>query len=158
QDRRKNDKPKNERRKNDGPKTHKIKNTRLGQQQQRARKPMQRVTRRAALAGSVSAAAVAALPLLPADAASPPAGEQTPGIYRYRIGTFELTALYDGIWYRPITEKFIRNVPFADVENALAAAFMPPDKLATPFTTLIVNTGQKLVLIDTGTGGQIAPS
>ena len=35
---------------------------------------------------------------------------------------------------------------------------MPHDKLATPFTTLIVNTGNKLVLIDTGTGGQIAPS
>ena len=69
-------------------------------------KAMQHVTRRAVLAGSVSAAA---LPLLSAKAASPPAGEQTPGIYRYRIGTFELTALYDGIWYRPITEKFIRN-------------------------------------------------
>ena len=118
-------------------------------------KAMQHVTRRAVLAGSVSAAA---LPLLSAKAASPPAGEQTPGIYRYRIGTFELTALYDGIWYRPITEKFIRNAPFAEVENALADAFMPADKLATPFTTLIVNTGQKLVLIDTGTGGQIAPS
>ena len=118
-------------------------------------KAMQHVTRRAVLAGSVSAAA---FPLLSAKAASPPAGEQTPGIYRYRIGAFELTALYDGIWYRPITEKFIRNAPFAEVENALAAAFMPADKLATPFTTLIVNTGQKLVLIDTGTGGQIAPS
>ena len=87
-----------------------------------------------------------------------PAGQEAPGIYRYRIGTFELTALYDGIWYRPITDKFIRNAPFADVESALADAFMPADKLATPFTTLIVNTGQSLVLIDTGTGGQIAPS
>jgi glyoxylase-like metal-dependent hydrolase (beta-lactamase superfamily II) len=35
---------------------------------------------------------------------------------------------------------------------------MPHDKLTTPFTTLIVNTGKKLILIDTGTGGQIAPS
>ena len=35
---------------------------------------------------------------------------------------------------------------------------MPPDKLATPFTALFVNTGSKLVLIDTGTGGQISPS
>ena len=44
------------------------------------------------------------------------------------------------------------------MEHALADAFMPADKLATPFTTLVVNTGKKLVLIDTGTGGQIAPS
>jgi glyoxylase-like metal-dependent hydrolase (beta-lactamase superfamily II) len=100
----------------------------------------------------------AALPLVSAHAASPLTDEQTPGIYRYRIGSFELTALYDGIWYRPISDTFIRNAPFGEVERALAAAYMPPDKLTTPFTTLVVNTGQKLVLIDTGTGGQITPS
>jgi glyoxylase-like metal-dependent hydrolase (beta-lactamase superfamily II) len=94
----------------------------------------------------------------PAVAAAPPAGKQAPGIYRYTIGSFELTALYDGIWYRPITDKFIRNAPFAEVEHALDVAYMPHDKLETPFTTLIVNTGKKLVLIDTGTGGQISPT
>ena len=117
---------------------------------------MPTVTRRGLLAGS--AAAVLAARAAPAAAAAPPAGRQTPGVYRYKIGTFELTALYDGIWYRPITDKFIRNAPFAEVEHALADAFMPADKLATPFTTLVVNTGKRLVLIDTGTGGQVAPS
>ena len=117
---------------------------------------MPTVTRRTLLAGSAAAALAARA--APAAAAAPPAGRQTPGVYRYKIGTFELTALYDGIWYRPITDKFIRNAPFAEVEHALADAFMPADKLATPFTTLVVNTGKKLVLIDTGTGGQIAPS
>ena len=114
------------------------------------------LTRRALLASSAAAALAAGAD--PAAAAAPPAGAEVPGIYRYRIGSFELTALYDGIWYRPITEKFIRNAPFAEVESALTDAFMPADKLATPFTTLVVNTGKKLVLIDTGTGGQIAPS
>src|SRR5580658_2971078 len=76
-----------------------------------------------------------------AAATVPPAGKQAPSIYRYTIGSFEITALYDGIWYRPITDKFIRNAAFADVEHALDAAFMPHDRLATPFTTLIVNTG-----------------
>ncbi len=117
---------------------------------------MPKVTRRGLLAGS--AAAVLAAHAAPVAAAAPPVGRQTPGVYRYKIGTFELTALYDGIWYRPITDKFIRNAPFAEVELALADAFMPADKLATPFTTLVVNTGKRLVLIDTGTGGQIAPS
>jgi glyoxylase-like metal-dependent hydrolase (beta-lactamase superfamily II) len=114
------------------------------------------LTRRGVLAGS--AAAALAFGADPAAAATPPAGKQTPGIYRYRIGSFELTALYDGIWYRPITDKFIRNAPFAEVESALADAYMPVDKLTTPFTTLIVNTGKKLILIDTGTGGQISPT
>ena len=117
---------------------------------------MPTVTRRTLLAGSAAAALAAGAG--PAAAAAPPSGQQTSGVYRYKIGTFELTALYDGIWYRPITDKFIRNAPFAEVEHALADAFMPPDKLTTPFTTLVVNTGRKLVLIDTGTGGQIAPS
>ena len=117
---------------------------------------MPTVTRRTLLAGSAAAALAAGT--ASAAAAAPPGGRPTPGVYRYKIGTFELTALYDGIWYRPITDKFIRNAPFAEVEHALADAFMPADKLATPFTTLVVNTGKKLVLIDTGTGGQIAPS
>jgi glyoxylase-like metal-dependent hydrolase (beta-lactamase superfamily II) len=117
---------------------------------------MPELTRRNVLAGA--AAAALAAPSSAAMAAEPPAGGTTPGIYRYKIGSYELTALYDGIWYRPITDKFIRNAPFGEVEHALDAAFMPHDKLATPFTTLIVNSGSKLVLIDTGTGGQIAPS
>ena len=106
----------------------------------------------------VSAAAALAVAANPAAAAAPENGKQLPGVYRYKIGGYELTALYDGIWYRPITDKFIRNAPFAEVEHALDEAFMPHDKLATPFTALVVNTGNKLVLIDTGTGGQIAPS
>ena len=117
---------------------------------------MSSVTRRGILAAS--AAATLAAQTGSAIAEAPAANTATPGIYRYKIGSYELTALYDGIWYRPITDKFIRNASFADVEYALDEAFMPHDKLATPFTTLIVNTGKKLVLIDTGTGGQIAPS
>ena len=117
---------------------------------------MPTLTRRNLLAGSAAAAAFASQADLAA-AVEPAAAKQAPGIYRYKIGSYELTALYDGIWYRPITDKFIRNAPFAEVERALSDAFMPADKLATPFTTLVVNTGSKLVLVDTGTGGQIGP-
>ncbi len=117
---------------------------------------MPKLTRRSLIGGSGAAALCAGT--APAAAEAPPANTEAPGIYRYKIGAFELTALYDGIWYRPITDKFIRNAPFAEVEHALADAYMPADKLTTPFTTLIVNTGKKLVLIDTGTGGQISPT
>jgi glyoxylase-like metal-dependent hydrolase (beta-lactamase superfamily II) len=116
---------------------------------------MPEMTRRCLL--GTAAAAIAAAPA-PAHAEAPAAMAAAAGVYRYKIGSYELTALYDGIWYRPIDAEFIRNAPFGQVEQALDAAFMPHDKLATPFTTLIVNTGKKLVLIDTGTGGQIAPS
>ncbi len=117
---------------------------------------MPTLTRRSLLAGTATTAFLAGAE--PAAAEAPPAGKQSPGVYRYKIGSFELTALYDGIWYRPITDKFIRNASFTEVEHALDLAYMPHDKLETPFTTLIVNTGKKLILIDTGTGGQISPT
>jgi len=116
---------------------------------------MATLTRRHVIAGSAAALAASAQSAA-ADAAAAPADKQAPGIYRYRVGEAEITALYDGIWYRPITDKFIRNAPFTEVEAALDRAFMPHDKLTTPFTALVVNTGGKLVLIDTGTGGQIS--
>ena len=111
-------------------------------------------TRRNLIAGASLAAAGAVAP--PAEAAAPPAGTQAPSVYRYRVGSVEVTALYDGVWYRPIDEKFVRHADYAEVRREMSDAFMPEEKLATPFTTLLVNTGKKLILLDTGTGGQIA--
>jgi glyoxylase-like metal-dependent hydrolase (beta-lactamase superfamily II) len=115
------------------------------------------IDRRNLLAGT--ALAIGAAPLLTTDptrAGAPLAERQVPGLYRYKVGTFELTAAYDGVWYRPIDEKFIANADYAAVGRAMADAFMPPGKLTTPFTALLVNTGSKLILLDTGTAGQIA--
>lgn len=91
-------------------------------------------------------------------AATPSASTQGPGVYRARIGSFQLTALYDGIWPVKIEDDFVRNATRADVDAALKAAFLPPDILPITFTALLVNTGAKLVLIDTGTAGQITDS
>jgi glyoxylase-like metal-dependent hydrolase (beta-lactamase superfamily II) len=91
-------------------------------------------------------------------AATPSASTQGPGVYRTRIGSFQLTALYDGIWPVKIEDDFVRNATRADVDAALKAAFLPPDILPITFTALLVNTGAELVLIDTGTAGQITDS
>jgi len=92
-------------------------------------------------------------------AKSPLIKDQVPGLYRYRLGSFELTALNDGVWPLPIDAAFVPNVPLAQVQQAMVDAFMPAtDHLAYPFTALLVNTGSKLILIDTGTGGQITPT
>ncbi len=113
---------------------------------------MTEFTRRTLLAG---AAAATALPYA-AEAAAPLAGKQAPAFYRYKIGSYELTAIHDGIWLRDIDDKFVKNAPWPAVEKAMSDAHMPAGKLAVPFTTLLVNTGSKLVLIDTATGGQLA--
>ena len=116
---------------------------------------MTALTRRSLLAGS---AAAAALPAAPAIAAAPAAGVQSPGVYRQKIGSFEVTALYDGTWFRKIDDKFVRNAGPAEVNKALTDAFLQPGIVPTSFTALLVNTGSKLVLIDTGTGGQLGPT
>ena len=111
--------------------------------------------RRALIAGIAASAGLAALPAL---AASPPAGKQGPGAYRMKLGRYELTALYDGTWFRKIDDKFVRNASAAEVDKALTDAFLTPGIVPTSFTALLVNTGSKLTLIDTGTGGQFGPT
>ena len=114
---------------------------------------MRQLSRRSLLTASASAIAALAMP---AGAATPFAGTQGPGVYRLKLGDYQLTALFDGVWYFPIDDKFVRNAGAAEVNQALAAAFLPPSVLPISFTALLVNTGSKLVLIDTGTAGQIA--
>jgi len=114
---------------------------------------MRQVSRRSFLTASASAGVAFAMP---AGAGAPLAGAQGPGVYRLKLGSYLLTALFDGIWYLPIDDKFVRNASGAEVNQALAAAFLPPSILPISFTALMVNTGNKLVLIDTGTAGQVA--
>jgi len=112
------------------------------------------ISRRAVLTGPLLVAGCAAL----ARASAPIASTQGPGVYRYNLGDYQLTALYDGIWNLPIDNEFVRNASPADVNEAFAAAFLAPGVLPISFTALLVNTGSKLVLIDTGTAGQITDS
>jgi glyoxylase-like metal-dependent hydrolase (beta-lactamase superfamily II) len=100
-------------------------------------------------------AACVAAPLL---AGMPGAAAAAPSFHRLRLGDLVLTAIHDGVWHRPIDASFVRNVPFAAVRQAMAEASMPGDNLPTPFTALLMESGGRRVLIDTGTGGQIAPT
>ncbi|MFN3658147.1 MAG: MBL fold metallo-hydrolase [Pseudolabrys sp.] len=114
---------------------------------------MTAISRRSFLAASALAGASLGWP---AEAAAPFAAAQGPGVYRTRLGDYQLTALYDGVWYLPIDGTFIRNASGKAVNAALAAAFLPPNVLPVSFTALMVNTGSRLILIDSGTAGQIA--
>ena len=113
----------------------------------------QHLGRRAFVGGAVAAIGATAF------ATMPQAATATPGFRRRHLGDVTLTAIYDGVWNRPIDATFVRNAPFAAVQRAMAEASMPSaDRLPVPFTALVVETGAKRVLIDTGTGGQIAPT
>lgn len=113
---------------------------------------MSAFTRRSFLAASALAGTALVRPV---QAAAPEAKMQGPGVYRYKLGDYQLTALYDGTWFVPIDNKFVHNASGTQVNEALADAFLPPRVLPVSFTALLVNTGARLVLIDTGTAGQI---
>jgi glyoxylase-like metal-dependent hydrolase (beta-lactamase superfamily II) len=115
---------------------------------------MTELSRRHLLAGAALAATATALPQA-ARAAAPQSGQQGPGFYRFKVGDYEITAINDGTWFRKLDPSFVRNAEFADVQKALAAAFLPTDVVPIPFTTLVVNTGSKLIALDTGTGGAL---
>jgi glyoxylase-like metal-dependent hydrolase (beta-lactamase superfamily II) len=119
---------------------------------------MTELSRRHLLAGAAAIGAVAASPLVAVHAAAPPAGKQAPGFYRYKVGTFECTSIHDGARTFPMPDTFVRNVPKAEALAAAQAAYMPRDMVTVPFNPQIINTGSKLVLIDTGYGPGIGPT
>ena len=111
-----------------------------------------------ASAGALATAAILDLPagIAPARAQDAPASHN-PGFYRYKVGDITVTALNDGFGKRPL-EGFIRNAELADVEKAREAASLPSDALSISYTTLALQIGDRLVLIDTGNGDSGAPT
>ena len=112
-------------------------------------------TRRQMLVGTTAAALAAAIPLdgsPPARAAAPPVGKQAPGFYRHKVGSIEVTVVVDGINRVTVSDAFVLNAKKDEVNAALAAAFMEKDVFVGPYNPIVVNTGAKLAVIDTGTG------
>jgi glyoxylase-like metal-dependent hydrolase (beta-lactamase superfamily II) len=112
------------------------------------------LNRRDLLAGAAIAGAAAALTSLgtPASASEPPANAQAPGFYRYKVGSYECTSINDGARSFPMPETFVRNIPKAEALKAAEAAYMPQGMVTVPFNPQLINTGSKLILIDTGNG------
>jgi glyoxylase-like metal-dependent hydrolase (beta-lactamase superfamily II) len=87
--------------------------------------------------------------------ATPIAGKQAPGFYRCKVGDIEVTVLSDG--NVPLDTNLFHGDP-AGREKLLKDAFLPTDAVATPINQWLVNTGAKLVLVDTGAADVFAPT
>ncbi len=90
-----------------------------------------------------------------ASAEAPMVKTQAPGYYRMMLGSFEVTALSDGTVKLPV--KDLLNTSGAAVDAALKKAFLP-HPVETSVNAYLVNTGSKLVLIDTGAAGLFGPT
>jgi glyoxylase-like metal-dependent hydrolase (beta-lactamase superfamily II) len=91
-----------------------------------------------------------------AQAAAPMVKTQAPGYYRMMLGDFEVTALSDGTLPLPVTELLTNTTP-EKVKRALARAALK-DPVDTSVNGYLINTGTKLVLIDTGAGALFGPT
>jgi len=100
---------------------------------------------------AVAAAAACAM----AGAAAPLAKTQGPGYYRTMLGDFEVTALNDGTVELPV-EKILHQ-PAPKTQKALEKSFLKTP-LETSVNGYLVNTGSKLILIDTGAAGLFGPT
>lgn len=100
-------------------------------------------------AGLLAAAGATGTPAL---AKAPLASKQAPAIYRMKVGDYEVSVLADGARVFPMPDSFVTNVPKDKALAAAEAAYMPKGMVKVPFNPTLVNTGSKLILIDTGNG------
>jgi len=89
-------------------------------------------------------------------AAAPQGKGQAPGWYRMMLGDFEITALSDGTAALPV-DKLLTHTTAAKVQAALARVYLKTP-LETSVNGYLINTGSKLVLIDTGAAGLFGPT
>jgi glyoxylase-like metal-dependent hydrolase (beta-lactamase superfamily II) len=88
-------------------------------------------------------------------AAAPMAKTSAPGYFRLMLGAFEVTALSDGTVELPVDQLLSETA--AKTTQSLAKAFLKAP-LETSVNAYLINTGSKLVLIDTGAAGLFGPT
>ena len=109
------------------------------------------LTRRHALAG---AAALAARRYCqsPAKAAAPRPTSRRRVSIATRSAMPRCTSISDGVNNFALADTLVLNVKKDEVNAALEKAFMPKDKMTIQFAPLVINTGGKLIVVDTGNG------
>lgn len=103
----------------------------------------------AATARPAKAATAATAAAMNAASAAVIEAPAAPGFYRFMLGSFAVTALSDG--KRPINAHMLSNISEQQVDHALADAGQP-NPVPSSFNAFLIDTGSKLVLIDTGAG------
>src|SRR5258708_1721057 len=118
----------------------------------RRRRDMLMLDRRTLLrAGSAAVGAAALAPTTPALARAPQAGERAqPSFYRFKLGTIEITVVSDGTLAFPAETLWGDRAE--DARSLLTSTFQPSSPVGLQINTVLVNTGDKLVLIDAGCG------
>jgi glyoxylase-like metal-dependent hydrolase (beta-lactamase superfamily II) len=104
----------------------------------------------------IAAFVLPALVFSAAHAAAPAVKTQAPGFYRTTLGGFEVTTVLDGTIMLD-TGQLLTNVKAGEADALLAKSFLK-SPVETSVNTFLINTGTKLVLVDTGAGTLFGPT
>ena len=110
---------------------------------------------RNALAVALLSIATLGAPMV-ANAAAPMVKTSAPGYYRMMLGGFEVTALSDGTLSLPV-DKLLTNTGNVKVDQALGRTGLKAP-VETSVNAYLVNTGDKLILVDTGAASLFGPT
>ena len=102
----------------------------------------------------VLAFSVATMPV--AFAAAPMVKTSAPGYYRVMLGDFEVTALSDGTVALPMDKLMTNTTPDKTLKALERAHLKTP--VETSVNAYLINTGSKLILIDSGAGALFGPT
>ena len=82
---------------------------------------------------------------------------QNVGVYRFRLGAFDVTVLSDGSFTLP-TRLLATNLEEAKLKEFVTANHIGADTFRIQINVVLVNTGERRVLIDAGGGGWPQPT
>lgn len=82
--------------------------------------------------------------------------DQSPGFFRMKLGDDVITALYDG--FVDADSNVLQNASEKEIRALLAHGFVDPAKLRVEVCAYVIDTGSKLILVDTGAGRFFGPT
>ena len=109
------------------------------------------LSRRRLLQGR-SALMAAGIAGAPAYAKGPMLGTQAPYFYRFKLGNAEATMVSDGPLPLGDPHKNFNGLAPAEMDKQLTDNFLPLENAVLEQNALVINTGDRLVLFDTGMG------
>src|SRR5687768_4947682 len=110
------------------------------------------LSRRTFLTGTAATATLGLSAQL-AFARAPIARVQAPAFYRFKVGSFQATVISDGpLQMGPPSAEVFTGLSKDEMTKTLTDNYLATDNVALDQNALVINTGDRVVLFDTGVG------
>src|SRR5262245_35939261 len=108
------------------------------------------LSRRRLLAGASATTALGLLGATPARAKAPMLNTPAPAFYRFKLGSIEATVVSDGPLAIGPASRTFRGPTADELGKMMSDHFLPADNVVLDENVLVINTGDKLALFETG--------